>query len=238
MRRFAMMLAFLGVGLGLGLGLAGCGTSSKHVTMPKVTGKRLDVAKQAIKDAGFSDDPKVIGGGVFGVVVDANWTVCGQSPATGATVTNKPELTVDRSCDSSTSPSTIPSSSPTDEASPNQPTPTTPAATILTVQNSKDLKILLTRDYCDPRIGTFIHQHAAQRIAFDGSVMAKGAGNYSVAPGDKGVNSVIGPVFQFRQVPGLSLHMNDKIRITAQVLSGFNENQCLVHLTAVSTKPR
>lgn len=234
MRRYVTTLAFLSVAAGLVLGLAGCGTSSKHITMPDVTGKRLDVAKQAIKDAGFSDDPKVLGGGLFGVVVDANWTVCSQSPAAGAPVTDKPELTVDRSCASSTSPS----SNPTDETSPTQPTPTT-SATTLTAQNSKDLRsVLALVDNCDPRIGTFINQHAGQKIAFDGSVSAKGGGTYTVAPGDEGGNSASGPTFQFRQIPGATLRVNDKVRITARVVSGFNENQCLVHLTAVSTHPR
>jgi hypothetical protein len=234
MRRFAILMVSLGVGLGLCL--AGCGTSRKHVTMPDVTGKRLDVAKQAIKDAGFSDDPKVLGGGVLGVVVDANWTVCSQSPAAGASVTDKPELTVDRSCDSSSSPS----SSPTGEPSSSQPAPTTPAAKTLTVHNSKDLRTVLALvDNCDPRIGTFINQHAGQRIAFDGSVSAKGGGTYTVAPGDKGDNSGTGPIFQVRQTPGARLRVNDQIHITGQVVSGFDaENQCLVHLTAVSTQPR
>jgi hypothetical protein len=235
MRRLAMMMVFLGVGLGLGLGLAGCGTSSKDVTMPDVTGKRLDSAKQAIKDAGFSDDPKVIGGGVFGIVVDANWTVCSQSPGAGASVTDKPELTVDRSCDSSTSPS----GSPTDEASPSQPAPTTPAETTLTVQNSKDLRsVLALIDSCDRRIGTFVHLYAGQRVAFDGSVSASGGGTYTVAPGDEGGNSATGPTFQVHQSPGARLRVNDRIRITGQVVSGFNENQCLIHLRGVSTQQR
>ena len=36
--------------------------------MPDVTGKKLDDAKSAIKDAGFDDEVKVDGGGLFGVV--------------------------------------------------------------------------------------------------------------------------------------------------------------------------
>ena len=77
--------------------VAGC-DEKPDVVMPDVTGKSLDVAKSDIKDAGYSGDVDVDGGGLFGVVVDANWQVCEQSPAAGATVAGDVKLTVDRSC--------------------------------------------------------------------------------------------------------------------------------------------
>src|SRR3954453_10777504 len=80
------------------LGFAACG-SDKNAVMPDVTAKKLDVAKSAIKDAGFEDEVKVDGGGVFGVIDESNWEVGDQSPAAGEAVSDAPRLTVDRSCD-------------------------------------------------------------------------------------------------------------------------------------------
>lgn len=80
------------------LGLAGCG-AGKVTVMPDVSGKRLDVAKSDIKRAGFDDDVEVLGGGILGVIEESNWTVCEQLPEAGAVVTDKPRLTVARSCD-------------------------------------------------------------------------------------------------------------------------------------------
>ena len=70
----------LAVAVATFVGFSGCG-SDKNAVMPDVTGKKLDVAKSAIKDAGFEDEVKVDGGGVFGVIKESNWEVCDQSPA-------------------------------------------------------------------------------------------------------------------------------------------------------------
>ncbi|WP_291382260.1 PASTA domain-containing protein [Demequina sp.] len=89
--------------------------------MPDVAGKALDVAKSDINDAGFTGDVEVLGGGLFGIVVESNWQVCDQSPAAGATVTGTPELTVDRTCgDEAEAGDDVPSvePSPTPEAAP------------------------------------------------------------------------------------------------------------------------
>jgi hypothetical protein len=51
-------------------------------TVPRVVHKRLDAAKARIRGAGLR--PKAIGGGIFGIVVEHNWVVCGQSPRAGA----------------------------------------------------------------------------------------------------------------------------------------------------------
>jgi len=102
-------------------GLAGCG-GDKATTMPDVTGKRLDDAKSAIKDAGFDGEVKFDGGGLFGVVVESNWEVCEQNPAAGTTVAGKPTLTVARSCVDD-------KSSEEPEATPSETASTTPEET-------------------------------------------------------------------------------------------------------------
>lgn len=79
--------------------LAGCGGGDEETLMPDVVGQQLDVAQSDIERAGFGDDVEVVGGGVFGVVDESNWTVCEQLPAAGAAVTDTPRLVVDRSCD-------------------------------------------------------------------------------------------------------------------------------------------
>ena len=86
--------------------------------MPEVMGVTLDVALSDIERAGIEDEVEVLGGGVFGVVDDANWQVCDQSPAAGQAVTAAPRLTVDRSCgDDASVPSETPSEEPEPEAS-------------------------------------------------------------------------------------------------------------------------
>ena len=96
--------------------------------MPAVTGKTLDDAKSAIKDAGYGDEVKVDGGGLLGVVVESNWEVCEQNPAAGTTVAGKPTLAVARSCaddKSSEEPETTPSETAptTPEREPRRPSP-------------------------------------------------------------------------------------------------------------------
>jgi colicin import membrane protein len=105
---------------------ASCGSSTagqgdKATTMPAVTGKTLDDAKSAIKDAGYGDEVKVDGGGLFGVVVESNWEVCEQNPAAGTTVAGTPTLTVARSC--------VDGESEESEATPSETTSTTPEET-------------------------------------------------------------------------------------------------------------
>ena len=82
--------------------------------MPDVTGKRLDVAKDDIKAAGFEDKVKVLGGGVFGVLKDSNWEVCQQTPPAGKPLTDTPRLTIERDCNKD---NPTPSEAPTPEES-------------------------------------------------------------------------------------------------------------------------
>jgi beta-lactam-binding protein with PASTA domain len=81
----------------LSAALAACG--GEDAVMPDMTAKRLDIALSDLERAGYGDEPEVLGGGMFGVVDESNWTVCDQAPAPGDTVTSTPRLTVDRSCE-------------------------------------------------------------------------------------------------------------------------------------------
>ena len=110
--------------------------------MPDVTGKRLDVAKNAIKQARVADKVKVGGGGLLGVIVDSDWEVCDQLPAPGQAVSGAPQLTVDRSCDNSATASASPSASaspPSAESSPAASTADVP----LTAENNNEFAALL-----------------------------------------------------------------------------------------------
>lgn len=77
--------------------LEGC-SGNEPITMPDLVGKKLDAAKTDVQEAGFEEDVEVDGGGMFGIVVESNWTVCSQEPESGKAITDAPRLTVDRSC--------------------------------------------------------------------------------------------------------------------------------------------
>lgn len=68
------------------------------VRVPDIKGKPLDEAQTQLKQ----DDLRVktVGGGLFGIVVAHNWTVCEAKPASGTRVfrQSEVELTVARSC--------------------------------------------------------------------------------------------------------------------------------------------
>lgn len=66
--------------------------------MPDVVGKRLDIAISDVQRAGFEDEIEVLGGGMFGVVDESNWTVCRQKPASGTEISAAPRMTVERTC--------------------------------------------------------------------------------------------------------------------------------------------
>jgi hypothetical protein len=91
---------------GLLLALSACGPAVP-VVMPDVVGLQLDIAKSDIERAGFGGDVEIIGGGMFGVVVESNWVVCEQEPAAGESVAD-PRLVVERECEPSGDPSTDP----------------------------------------------------------------------------------------------------------------------------------
>lgn len=237
-------------------GLAGCGgDKATTTTMPDVTGKRLDDAKSAIKNAGFDDEVKVNGGGLFGVVRESNWEVCEQNPAAGTTVAAKPTLTVARSCvddKSSEEPETTPSETAT-TTTPEETAPAEPkAVATLTPQNNTDLAAILVGNDCDDKYVAFATNYAGQTIAFDGSITYVGPhGSYEtrydigIGPGDKGPNTTEGPVFQFQNVNMFDLNLKDpylpavgeKFRFIAEV-GAYNPDSCLFFLEPVKTIPR
>ena len=64
---------------------SGGGTAAPSgVTVPSVAGQPLDVAEQQLDDLGLNSSED--GGGLFGVLDPANWSVCSTSPTAGSTV--------------------------------------------------------------------------------------------------------------------------------------------------------
>ena len=108
MRRLAVSFAVFVAALLL----AGC-SDEAPVTMPDVIGRPLDVAISDVERAGINDEVEVLGGGMFGVVDESNWTVCSQEPKNGTEVSIAPRLTVERSCDIDSVPSAEPTQEPT-----------------------------------------------------------------------------------------------------------------------------
>lgn len=110
MRVFRVLLASL-----LLLTLVGCGAEEPAPVMPDTIGKKLDVALSDIRRAGYSEEPEVLGGGIFGIIDKTAWVVCEQLPEAGTSISDTPRLTVDRSCgDESPTPTvTAPSSAAT-----------------------------------------------------------------------------------------------------------------------------
>lgn len=220
-------------------------------TMPSVTGKNLQAAEDAIDTAGGDPDKiKVIGGGKLGIVVKSNWQVCSQTPAAGAALSAIPQLTVDRSCRTSSSASSAPASSSPASSGSGPPSP-------LTLTTSKDLAALLkVGDGCDPPVKAFATRYAGQEIEFDGSVAGQAPHadpydtrhDYLIGPGDMGANSDVGPNFQFQNVSIRDLHLTGsdtpdslkvgtKLHIVVEVGS-YNSKGCLLELTPVSTRIR
>lgn len=253
------MLAFRWVvALVFVVGVAGCGSDSNAV-MPDVTGKRLDVAQSDIKRAGFDDDVEVLGGGAFGVVDESNWEVCEQVPASGATVTTKPRLTVERKCedDASEEPSETASAEPlpTESEAPVPEEPAEPA--ILTSRNNAEFaKVLKVSDGCDSPVGRFASKYAGKTIQFNGSIADLAPhGDYDtrfdilVYPGDKGPESTVGPAFKFEDENLVSdmnftgkgvpeyIRAGDRYQFVAKV-GEYRAQQCILFLEPVETKTR
>lgn len=109
--------------------------------MPSVVGKQLDVAMSDVKRASI-DEPEIVGGGVFGVVDESNWTVCKQEPSPGSDVTGTPRLIVDRECGTgSSSPSVSETSKP---AAPSpSPSPVLKGKALIEAALDRPMKIFL-----------------------------------------------------------------------------------------------
>jgi hypothetical protein len=67
--------------------------------VPNLLGKRLDVAENTLHETGLTY--KVIGGGLFGIVVRSDWTVCETEPASETMIQpgGRVKLIVSRSCE-------------------------------------------------------------------------------------------------------------------------------------------
>lgn len=237
------------------MGFSGCG-SDKNTVMPDVTGKKLDVANGAIKDAGFEDEVKVNGGGVFGVVDESNWEVCEQSPVAGEAVSDAPRLTVDRSCDDDAEPSATsePSEKPSETVEPDAAEAGGPdAEQVLTKGNSEEFAALLkVSDPCDESVGSFASEYGGRTVEFDGSIAnmanhgdADTRYDILVSPGNKGPESTVGPNFKFEDVNLFDLKLTgtdsvregDRFRFVAQIVE-HNQTQCLLFLEPVATRVR
>jgi beta-lactam-binding protein with PASTA domain len=77
---------------------AASAAAAAEVKVPRLTNKRLDIAKDILRDKGLR--ARVRGGGIFGIVVESNWTVCSTRPGAGKSVNrgSKVTLYVDRYC--------------------------------------------------------------------------------------------------------------------------------------------
>lgn len=252
------------LGLLLALTLVGCRSDT---SMPYVTGKKLDDAKVDIEAAGFDDAVDVDGGGMFGVVMESNWTVCQQSPAAGEPVDGTPRLTVARSCegdepddesDDTPSDTASPSASAEPEEAEPEPSATSDATDsgTLTPQSNADVAALLkASDGCDPIVGTFADTYSGREIAFNGSIatLAPHDGyetrfDILVFPGDKGPSSTVGPNFRFTDKNAFDMNLTgpgvpeyiragQKYRFVAEV-EEYDEDTCLLELSPVETKTR
>ncbi len=118
MRRLSATLALLG----LTLTLAACAGDSP-VAMPDVVGKPLEEAISEVADAGIEEEAEILGGGMFGVVDESNWTVCSQEPPAGTQNPVAPILTVDRECGTEVASEVTPDEEETESAA-AEPSPT------------------------------------------------------------------------------------------------------------------
>lgn len=218
--------------------LTGC--SGEDPVMPDVTGEKLDAAQTAIEDAGFDEDVEVEGGGLFGVIEEANWVVCEQSPPAGEALSGAPRLVVDRSCDdegaseepepteeASEEPEPEPTQDPSETEGPEEPEPTQdPSQTegpeepeVITARNNDAFAALLALDNeCAGSIKTFAQVNAGQTIKFNGAILNMvNHGSYDtrydilLGGGDFDPNFVRGPYFKYEDVGISDLNLSGKI---------------------------
>lgn len=251
--------------IALALGLSGCGSGEGPV-MPDVVGSQLDEALSDVDRAGIDpDDAEVVGGGLFGIVDESNWTVCEQLPAAGTAVSGKPRLTVDRSCGDDTAKATESPTEPAgevgEEATEEPPTGAAPTAPTdgppLTVESNADFAaIMQLTDTCSPEIGTFAARYAGAAVAFDGAIVAMNPHDGATTRYDILVNqgdfsedmAAPGPSFQFRDVnTTFDLHYSgdvpDSVGVGANIhvvaaVDEFVAQQCLLLLEPVETSFR
>lgn len=232
--------------------LTGC--EEQRARMPDVTGKQLDAAKRALEDAGIRKEAQVDGGGMFGVVREANWEVCEQTPVKGDAVSQAPRLVVARTCDEEPEPAPAKEVSAAKKRAPKQAKPK--ADRVITPRNSKSLAALLkVNDYCDESIAKFARKHAERTIRFNGSIAnmtphgdAETRFDFLLAPGGKGPASTTGPAFKFEDESVFDLGLTgpdipdaigvgDRFRFTTKVRE-YDPMQCLLFLEPVSARHR
>jgi hypothetical protein len=233
------------------VGLSACGGSSSSSdstkSMPDVVGVQLDVALSEIKSAGFAGKVDVSGGGTFGVVNEANWQVCSQSPDAGQPLTGTPKVTVDRSCGGGSTETTALS---------NSTTTTAPSAVTLTVANNADLAALLAeRNDCGDAVQQFAAKYPGATIEFDANIASvaqygdtKTRFDFLVRGGDSSGAGSTGPNFKIANANTFDLNLTgpnipayvtegNKIHIVGKVLE-FNKTQCLFFIKPVSVSMR
>jgi hypothetical protein len=127
------------------------------------------------------------------------------------------------------------------------------AAEPITIKNNPEFAALLkTRDTCDDLNLDFAANYKGQMVAFDGSIvhMERYSTGYDflLGPGDEGPGTTVGPDFKYENVNISELRLageessvpvveGDRFRFVARIVE-FNTDQCIFHLTPVSTEPR
>lgn len=259
-----MRVARFAVPFVLVLGLTAC-DESEDPTMPDVVGQQLDAALVTIEAAGITREPNVEGGGLFGVVDEANWQVCSQVPAGGAAAPGTPELIVERDCDGDAEETAEPEPEPeeseeeveTSETATASAEPEEPAGEEnLTIENNEDFAALaVITDTCSSDIGEFAAKYQGRNLEFDGYIGAMANhGDYDtrydflVNVGDFSETSSPGPNFKYRDVSAFDLNLEgddapdyigvgDNLHFVAEIRE-FKELQCLLLLDPVSTQAR
>ena len=167
--------------------------------MPDLTGERLDVAYQALNEAGFTkkSSVKIVGGGALGVVVESNWTVCSQAPVPGSPLSDAPTLTIARDCTTDDEPSLAPTPEPR-----------------ITIKNNPEFEKLMRSVQNDATEAAFAKKYAGRLIEFDGNIAKMTQhGGYTtrydmlILAGNYPNNHAIGPYLRFINVsPVNDLH--------------------------------
>lgn len=157
----------------------------------------------------------------------------------------KAAVTPSETVSASESPSDTPSVTPSETVSETPTSAAREVPQVLTPANSKEFGKLMRDDYCSGAIGKFAKEYPGHQVAFDGSVVnvARVGGGYDITLGfgDKGPNTIDGPVFKYAHVSMSALNFaggsgrvaaGDLLHIVATV-GHYEANQCLFYLDPV-----
>ena len=139
-----------GIGLVLVIVLFAVCSGGENPAVPDVRGQALDNAKLKLSEAGF-DDPEVKDDGFFGVVDEANWRVCAQTPV-GQATNEKVSLTVKREC--------APAASPSEEAVASSSRGDTTKAAAPKKPKRRTVALIARKSWCrhEPALGrVYVH---------------------------------------------------------------------------------